>query len=125
MRGPELSFAGMAESHHIAPSDEVDLVVVTMRFGPSTEAAARHLVGVLSKYVVLTRMNPACRNVDLCASALQPGQLLVIEKWETRQAQREHFDSDAMVQMAESCAGLLSAPPQLELWEAASAHDLL
>jgi quinol monooxygenase YgiN len=80
---------------------------------------------VLSKYVVLTRMNQACRNVDLCASGLHPGRLLVVEKWATRQAQREHFDSDVMVQMARACAGLLAAPPEIELWEAASAHDLL
>ena len=44
--------------------DDVELTIVTMR--DAAEPAA--LLGVLSKYVVLTRMEPACRNIDLCAS---------------------------------------------------------
>jgi len=29
-----------------------------------------------------------------------------------------------MVEMASACSGLLSRPPQIDLWEATSAHDL-
>jgi quinol monooxygenase YgiN len=100
---------------------EVDLAVVTMRFD-AWDAAALH--GVLAKYVVLTRMVPGCRNVDLCASATTPGRLLIMQKWDDAAAQREHFDSALMVEMAEACAGLLSAPPDIDLWDALSAHDL-
>ena len=82
------------------------------------------LLAVLSKYVVLTRMEPGCRNVDLCASATDPGHYLLIQKWETGAAQRAHFDSAGMIEMARSCSGLLSAPPDIDLWDAASAHDL-
>ena len=101
---------------------DVELAIVTMRFDASD---ASSLLGVLSKYVVLTRMQPGCRNVDLCASATRPGRFLVIEKWESVPAQRAHFDSDLMVEMAGSCNGLLVAAPEIELWDAASAHDLL
>ena len=41
---------------------EIELVVVTMRFDAADAAA---LLGVLSKYVVMTRMEPGCRNIDL------------------------------------------------------------
>jgi quinol monooxygenase YgiN len=102
--------------------DEVELAIVTMRFDA---ADASPLVGVLSKYVVLTRMQPGCRNVDLCASAAQPARFLIIQKWESAAAQRAHFDSDAMVEMASACNGLLASAPDIELWDAASAHDLL
>ncbi|MCB9380878.1 MAG: antibiotic biosynthesis monooxygenase [Acidimicrobiaceae bacterium] len=102
-------------------SDEVELAVVSMRFDAADPAA---LLGVLSKYVVLTRMEPGCRNVDLCQSVLSPGRFLVVEKWDSPDHQRAHFDSAVMVEMAQSCTGLLTAAPDIELWDGASAHDL-
>ena len=100
---------------------EIELTIVTMRF----EAAdLERLVPVLAKYVVLTRMHPGCRNVDLCASVTTPGRLLVVEKWESPSAQRAHFDSVDMVEMAQACRGLLAAPPDIDLLEGISAHDL-
>jgi quinol monooxygenase YgiN len=100
---------------------EVDLTIVTLRFDAADEAA---LLAVLSKYVVLTRMHDGCRNVDLCSSVTVPGRHLVVQKWETPEHQRRHFDSEVMVDMARSCDGLLSTPPEVDLWEATSAHDL-
>ena len=102
-------------------SDEVELTIVTMRFDAADPGP---LLGVLSKYVVLTRMEPDCRNVDLCASVTTPGRYLVIQKWSSPEAQRAHFDSPAMVEMAESCRGVLSGPPDIDLWDGPSAHDL-
>lgn len=101
---------------------DIELVIVTMRFDAADEGT---LMGVLSKYVVLTRMQPGCRNVDLCASVTQPGRYLVIHKWESVAAQRAHFDSEVMVEMATSCNGLLTSAPEIDLWDGASAHDLL
>ena len=100
---------------------EVELTIVTMRFDASDPAA---LGAVLSKYVVLTRMQPGCRNVDLCASVTNAGRYLVVQKWESPEAQQAHFDSPEMVDMAQSCRGLLSAAPEIDLWDGASAHDL-
>ena len=53
-----------------------------------------------------------------------PGRHLIVQKWETPDHQRTHFDSEVMVAMAQSCAGILSGPPDIDLWEATSAHDL-
>ncbi len=100
---------------------EVELAIVSLRFDAADPAG---LLAVLSKYVVLTRMEPGCRNVDLCSSVTQPGRFLVIEKWDSFEAQRTHFDSAVMVEMARSCAGLLTSPPDIDLWDGPSAHDL-
>ena len=102
-------------------ADEVELAIVTMTF-----EAADHdgLLAVLSKYVVLSRQQPGCRNIDLCGGLTTPGSYLVIEKWETPAAQRAHFDSAEMVEMAEACRGLLVDKPRIELYEGLSAHDL-
>ncbi len=100
---------------------EVELAIVTMRFDASDAAA---LAGVLSKYVVLTRMVTGCRNVDLCTSVTRPGRYLVIQKWDDPAAQQAHFDSRLMVEMAEACTGLLTNPPDIDLWDGPSAHDL-
>jgi quinol monooxygenase YgiN len=98
-----------------------ELTLVTLRFDA---ADPERLLAVLAKYVVLTRMHDGCRNVDLCASVTTPGRYLVVEKWATAAAQRAHFDSPDMVQMAESCRGLVTGPPDIDLFEGVSAHDL-
>ena len=53
-------------------ADEPEMTIVTLAFDAADAGA---LVGVLSKYVVLTRMEQGCRNVDLCASVTTPGPL--------------------------------------------------
>ncbi len=100
---------------------EVELTMVTMNFDALDNAS---LLAILSKYVVLTRMADGCRNVDLCSSVTHPGRHLVVQKWETPEHQRVHFDSDVMVDMATACVGVLSSAPDIDLWDATSAHDL-
>ncbi len=73
---------------------------------------------------MLSRNHPGCRNIDLCSSVTEPGRYLVIEKWESPAAQRAHFDSDDMVEMARSCEGLFARRPDIDLFEGISAHDL-
>jgi quinol monooxygenase YgiN len=102
-------------------ADAVEVTLVTMAFHASD---ADRLLAVLAKYVVLSRGSPGCRNIDLCASATRDGRYLVIEKWDSAEAQRAHFDSPEMVEMAESCAGLLASPPEIDLFDGISAHDL-
>lgn len=113
------------DSDDVGPSEagqsEVELVIVTLRFDATDDDALR---GVLSKYIVLTRMQDGCRNVDLCSSATVPGRHLVVQKWETPEYQRRHFDSKTMIDMARSCDGILAGPPDIDLWDATSAHDL-
>jgi quinol monooxygenase YgiN len=101
--------------------DEPEITLVTMRFEASDPGG---LLGVLSKYVVLSRQQPGCRNIDLCASVTEPGRFVLIEKWESPEAQRTHFDSPEMVEMAEAAVALLKEPPQIDLLEGLSAHDL-
>jgi quinol monooxygenase YgiN len=105
----------------IDANGEIELAVVTMRFDAVDDAA---LLAILSKYVVLTRMVDGCRNVDLCSSVTTPGRHLVIQKWDDADAQRAHFDSPLMVEMAQSCVGVLSSAPDIDLWDGTSAHDL-
>ncbi len=111
---------GNAPEQHGEPA-EVELAIVTMQFDAADPNA---LLAILSKYVVLTRMEPGCRNVDLCSSYTRPGRYLLIQKWDSPAAQRAHFDSAVMVEMAKSCTGLLTAPPEIDLWDGPSAHDL-
>jgi quinol monooxygenase YgiN len=115
----------MTESSEQTPAesanDEIEPVMVTMSF--ETEKVTE-LLAVLSKYVVLSRMDTAVRNIDLVASVTKPGRFTVIEKWESEAAQQTHFDSRVMVEMASACSGLLSNPPEIDLHEAVTMHDL-
>jgi len=128
MAARQLSFARMTDAEenggeltNLAQSIDIELAIVTMRFDASDPGA---LLAVLSKYVVLTRMHPGCRNIDLCASVTHPSRYLLVQKWDNTEAQRVHFDSVDMVEMARSCVGLLSAAPDIDLWDGPSAHDL-
>jgi quinol monooxygenase YgiN len=104
---------------------EIELVVVTMTFDANpSQAANAELLAILSKYIVLTRMADGCRNVDLCSSVTTPGRHLVIQKWDSDEMQRRHFDSPLMVEMATSCSGILASAPEIDMWEGTSAHDL-
>ena len=100
---------------------EVELTIVTMRF---ESADAAKLAGVLSNYVVTSRREAGCRNIDFCESVTSPGRFVIIEKWESSAAQRTHFDAPSMVLMAKSCDRLLAGAPEIDLLEGISAHDL-
>lgn len=102
-------------------ADDIEIAIVTMRFDA---ADAGQLLAILSKYVVMARMQPGCRNIDLCASETHPGRYLLIQKWDSPEAQRAHFDSALMVEMATACAGVLTSAPDIDLWDGPSAHDL-
>lgn len=101
--------------------DDAEITLVTLRFS-ATEA--ERLLAALSKYVVLSRRHPGCRNIDLTASVTAPGRFVIVEKWDGPESQKLHFDSAEMVEMAEACIGLLAEPPEIELLEALSVHDL-
>jgi quinol monooxygenase YgiN len=104
-------------------SDEVDLAVVVGAFEARTGREAE-LAATLAKYVVLTRRRPDCRNVDLVASVLHQGRLVVIEKWSSPDAARSHLDAEETVEMAREATDVLARPPDLDLLESVSAHDL-
>ena len=101
--------------------DEPEITIVTMRFEATNPEL---LIGVLSKYVVLSRMVQGCRNIDLCQSIATANRFVIVEKWDSPAAQRAHFDSDEMVEMARACEGLLAQPPDIDLLEGRSAYDL-
>jgi quinol monooxygenase YgiN len=103
------------------PADEVELTMVTMAFDA---VDPERLQAVLARYVVVSRGHPGCRNIDLAMSTTQPNRFVIVQKWERPEDQQAHFDSADMVTMAESCAGLLTGPPQIDLLDPISAHDL-
>ena len=102
------------------PAD-IELAIVTMLFD---SVDPEPLLAVLAKYVVLSRGHAGCRNIDLAVSATRPNRLVVLQKWESPAAQRAHFDSPEMVDMAAAAGPLLEGPPIIDLLDAISAHDL-
>ena len=102
---------------------DVEIAVLTACFDarPGTEEA---LLGALSRYVVMTRHEPACRNVDLVASVTRTGRFLVIEKWESAAAVQAHLDSELMSDMAQAAITSIASKPAIDLYDAISAHDL-
>ena len=104
-------------------ADEPELAVLTARFDP-IPGSEEPLMAVLARYVVVTRQDGACRNIDLLASASQPGRLLLVEKWASAEAARAHLDSPEMAEMAAAAVGHLAVRPEVDLFDTISAHDL-
>lgn len=104
-------------------NERPDLAVVVGTFDarPGGEA---DLGGLLARYVVLSRGERGCRNIDLVVSLTRPGRFLVYEKWESPDHQRAHMAGPAMAGLAGAATPLLEGPPELGLFEAISAHDL-
>ena len=92
------------------PDDDLEIALLQMTFEATD---AERLLPVLSKYIVMTRKEAACRNADLCVSFTDPSRFVIIEKWDSEHAARAHFDSPVMVEMAESCSGSSLIVPML------------
>ena len=107
-----------------ANSADLTLAVVAGVFDARPGAEAE-LAAILAHYVVMSRTSPGCRNIDLVASLTTPGRFLVYEKWESPQSQRDHLCSPVTEEMAAAALPLLAGPPDLGLFEAVSAHDLM
>jgi quinol monooxygenase YgiN len=95
-------------------------VIVTMRW----ERVGDDLLAHIAQYVVMSRGENGCRNIDLCASVTADGRVMVIEKWSSRNAQRAHMDAPTMVALATAARDLGAERPELDLLEGMSAHDL-
>lgn len=108
-----------------APNDphadeEPELTLVTMVW----EEVGDELLGHLVRYVVVSRSEAGCRNIDLCASMTVEGRVVIIEKWVSPAAQQAHFDGPALLELAGAARGLDAARPVIDLLEGMSAHDL-
>lgn len=95
--------------------------MVIMSFRTSNPTA---LLDVLAPYVVASRGQQGCRNIDLVASTTSDDRIVVVQKWDSVQAQRAHFDSSAMVAMAKAGTPLLTETPDVDLFDGVSMHDL-
>jgi quinol monooxygenase YgiN len=102
---------------------DVEITVLTAVFD-ARSGSEEVLLGALSRYVVLTRQQPSCRNVDLVASVTRGGRFLVIEKWDSAAAVQAHLDSPLMTDMAQTAVTALASKPEIDMFESISAHDL-
>jgi quinol monooxygenase YgiN len=109
----------VAEVEESGPQN-TDPVLVTMRWERVNDALLAHIV----RYVVMSRGEPGCRNIDLCASMTTEGRVVIVEKWATLAAQQAHLDGETMLALAASARDLDAARPELDLLAGISAHDL-
>jgi quinol monooxygenase YgiN len=105
------------------PEDDVEIAMLVAVFDarPGAEEA---LAATLARYVVLTRHEPNCRNVDFVASLTHGGRMVVIEKWDSPEAVQAHLDSPLMTEMARDALPSLANKPEIDLYDTISAHDL-
>lgn len=101
----------------------VELTIVSGAF-QALDGREAELATALARYVVLSRRESGCRNIDLVLSSTRPGRFVLWEKWDSDEAQRMHMASEATLGMAETTKPLVACPPELDIYEAVSAHDL-
>ncbi len=105
----------------VGSDTEIALLTASFDARPGAEET---LLAALSRYVVMTRHEPECRNVDLVASVTRPQRFLVVEKWASAAAVRAHLDSALMTEMAKTALPTLAAKPDIDLYDPISAYDL-
>ncbi len=105
------------------PAPEIEISILTATFD-ANEVSIEALAAALARYIVMTRHETHCRNVDLVVSTTVPGRFLVIQKWENDAAARRHLDSFVMAEMAREAIPLLASQPTIDLYDSISAHDL-
>ena len=103
--------------------EHVEIAVLTATFDARSDAVDA-VLAALARYVVLTRHEPACRNVDLVASVTHDNRFCVIEKWDSADAVQAHLDSHLMSEMARAVIHAVTSKPQIDLFETISAYDL-
>lgn len=101
---------------------EIQTWIVVGRF----DAADRveDLAAALARYVVVSRGETGCLNIDLAADPGDTQKLLVIEKWDSLDAARRHLDGPAAAAMATAVRACVTRSPTMELYVGVSAHDL-
>src|SRR5438270_12809480 len=95
--------------------DDLEIAMLTAIFDarPGAEEA---LAATLARYVVLTRHEPGCRNIDLVSSLTHGGRLVIIEKWDSADAVQAHLDSELMAGMSREALPELAAKTFLTLY---------
>ena len=105
------------------PVEDPDLAVVAGTFLAIPDKS--HQLGyALARYVVMSRMEDGCRNIDLVSSVTVPGFFMVWEKWDSHDHRQAHFEGPTARALAESVQSLVAEPPRFDIFDAISAHDL-
>jgi quinol monooxygenase YgiN len=104
-------------------AEDVEIAMLTAVFD-ARPGVEDELAATLARYVVMTRHEPACRNVDLVSSLTHGGRLTIIEKWDSAADVQAHLDSALMTEMAREALPSLAAKPEIDLHDTISAHDL-
>ena len=102
---------------------DVEIAVLTAAFTARPEREGE-LAAVLARYVVLTRGEPGCRNVDLLISATESGKFVVIEKWDSPDDRPAHLDTELMTAWPRPRSRCWPSSPKIDLLDTISAHDL-
>lgn len=100
--------------------EQAEPTVVTMAWHSVSDELLAHLI----RYVVVSRSEPGCRNIDLCSSVTVDGRVVIIEKWQTPEAQQAHTAGPALLELANAARELNAARPEMDLLAGISAHDL-
>jgi quinol monooxygenase YgiN len=119
---PPIDSAPDPGARNVGPPLEIAVLTASFDARPGGEEA---LLGALARYVVLTRQEPACRNVDLVASVTHGGRFLIIEKWESAAAIQRHLDSPLMTEMARAATAEVATKPTIDVYDSISAYDLI
>ncbi len=89
-------------------------VIATLQAKPGQEAQLRR---ELQSLILTTRQEPGCLNYDLHVAQDDPGKFLFHENWASRKHLDDHLARPHLQGFLAKAGDLLTAPPQITLWE--------
>ncbi|MFE3956995.1 putative quinol monooxygenase [Nocardia sp. NPDC059091] len=96
------------------------VVVATMIAKPGQEDLVEKTLRAAAPAV---HAEPGCLRYALHRHAKNPGQFVMIEKWASRDALREHGQGAALREVGTALANALAAPPDVQVFEPLPAGD--
>ncbi len=93
------------------------VVLIAYRVLPGKEEAAKAGIAELVRTVL--RTEPDCRGITILHNAADPGHILLVENWPTRESYLgPHMQTPHIKAWIKEAPAVVSGPPEITFWHA-------
>ena len=93
-------------------------VLIAYRALPGKEEAAK--AGIAGLVATVLRAEPECRGITILHDAADPGHILLVERWPTRESYLgPHMQTPHIQAWIREAPAVIAGPPEITFWHAA------
>lgn len=95
-------------------------MLIVLGSAVAAEGRFPELLAISQEHVARSRAEPGCISHAVHRDTENPQRLVFVEQWQDIASLQQHFKLPASRQFAKALAGMVSGPPTLAVYEAAS-----